>query len=259
MNKATRKARAAAAQPGTIAANHRIDVRDEPIAEVITQAEAAAKCLDPAEYIPKPELAAMPVRIVAGRLDRVEVWKDTSGAWWRYGASVRIQKSAGTAEREYRVILAKGANEDDLKFALATIAKARASETGAHWRRVTAPWADERTFCLAFANRQYVDPYTHGDYSPCVVVCDEPRCKESWHRSGAAHEIALISVELPDERGRYDVAVRRELNSRSWVVDVLTEEFYGAAEDVARFISDLQRMHAECARANADDTNAATN
>ena len=253
MSKTTRKARAAEAHRGSIAADHRIVIEHTPssgaVVVMLRNEEPSAAAVRLAE----DEFAHLPLFVVRSRIGaRARVWRGSDGKWWRAGGMVHIRRwpDAG-GERAFVVFLFKGANEGDLNLLLDFVKRAR---TGvgfdAEWRKITSPWADEYTFALALNSRRYADPYTSEDRSQRVVVCDDALCVEKWHTVHGRHELDGVSKKLPDCRGSYQVSVTRELDADAWTVDVYTDDFYGAPEDVAGFVSDLQWMQEACRRAN---------
>jgi hypothetical protein len=256
MSKATRKARAAAAVPGTVAADRRIDIdeRVDPRGEVLSREERAALPQARLRRLVEQEFAHLPLRVrntTQGR--RVRIWRSVDGRWWRLGGAIRIQRwPVEGGERAFVVTLFKGANEDDLQVLLRAVEKAR---TGAGfealWSPLEADWADDLTFSYRWA-RAYDDPFTHSDPARDVAACTDALCVDRWHDECGRHHLDEVVKELPDGAGRYRIVVGKDFddNGRGWIVDVYTDEFYGSAADVASFVSDLQWMQAVAEKAN---------
>lgn len=259
MSKATRKARAAAARPGTIAADHRIAIDDRPARTVYTDGskQARKRYCDPSESFTDEELATLPLRITNAPSSRVLVWRGPDGTWYRNGAWLRIRPRKDGAGREYQIVLLKGANRDDLQVMLRAIARLRNGEHHQRWKRVnpTEPgweWADDQTYTYSFCSRTYNDPYTHSDRSPDVTACTEPRCRDRWDEEYGVHVVDEVKRTFESDSGPYSYSVRvtRGLDEDQWSVDVYTDDFFGTPDDVARLLNDLQWMQEECRRAN---------
>jgi hypothetical protein len=256
MSKATRKTRAAEARTGTVAADHRIEIVDAPN----TSAVVTMRPLHPAKpdaraaRLAAGEFASMAVHVVQTRASRrAQVWRTADGEWWRRGGTVRIQKwPEPDGARSFVVFLWKGANEDDLKFMLEQVERARQGIAfDDEWQRVTSDWADDLTFACTLS-RSYLDPYTHRDDSLHVHACDDALCIRKWHKTYDRHELDEVRKQIPSKEGSYRIAVGRDVDAppNGWIVDVYTDEFYGTPDDVAAFVSDLQWMQEECRRAN---------
>lgn len=255
--KTTRKNRARAAIPGTIAANPRIIVEDSPDLEAETGSiDKITSGIDVRDLFTADELSELPIVIRNSRVERTRVWRSGNGEWWRVGGRLRLQLDRRTGIRSLVVLLCRGANEDDLQWILRAANRTRATDLGALWDRIEASWADERTFTLGFCARPYGDPYTHRDASPEVVACDMDLCRDKWHHRNGVHVLDEIERNLPEKRGTYRLRVIHEGANddagNGWIVETYTDDFYGIADDVATFVNDLQWMQGECNRANAE-------
>jgi hypothetical protein len=250
-----REARAAAARPGTVAADPTIEIRDTPDLHARTRThrernEDVASLRD--AKLAENELAGAPLFVVRSSTPKPAlVWRGGTGMWFRRGGAVRIQRwPQPDGPRSFVVSLHEGANKDDLEFLLYAVERARRGEGLVEWDQVTAPWADELTFKLAYTSAQYEDPYTTRDLSPKVAPCDDPVCVDKWHEEYGEHTIDTVERKLVSGGGQYVVSVYRLVDEDRWKVSVFTDEFYGSPEDVAMLVSDLQWMAAECRRAN---------
>ena len=254
MSKSTRKARAKAARPGTVASDPEITIRPKPRQAVPlgrgVESVGADPLVDVSTVFTRDELAEMPLIIQRTAMGvRVQVWRSLQGQWYRKGGVLRIQPHEG--QRVYKIILYRGATTEDLDELLREVAAMRAGETSRAWEKLDVKWGDDRTFLHRFSSYPYDDPYVCADYSARVRICDEPRCREKWHPDGTYHTLDSITRKLPERRGGYEIEVcKRFGKSARWTVDVFADEFYGTPEDVASFVSDLQWMQEECRRAN---------
>lgn len=119
MSKATRKARAAAARPGTIAADHRIDIDDRIVRNPSTPSrEERSELPEPRlRRVVEDEVAHLPLFVRTTERNRVRIWRSADGSWWRTGGSVRIQRwPTPDGERAFVVTLYKGANRGDIEW-----------------------------------------------------------------------------------------------------------------------------------------------
>lgn len=258
MSKHTRKARAAAARPGSIAANPKINIRNKVSVGATFDDDNpkslyGERLIDPADVFTADELAEMPLVIRMTKTgERVKIWRDARGEWFREAGILRIQKQAD-GHHGYVIILDRGATESDLKKLLKIVQDARAGSTERHWQQLLEmAGADEKTLTHRFLSMSYVDPYVHADNSPLVTVCDEPRCVKKWHAGeGSVH--TLDSAEDSSERIDYQITVQKDVDDQAglgWYVNVHVPEFYGRPEDVASLVVDLQWMQEACRRAN---------
>lgn len=245
-SKATRRARAAAARPGTVAADHRIIIEDTPDTDAeVTKPSGTATRRH--ARLADTELARLPLIIrhgTAGR--RARIWRTTDGQWWRRGGTVQIRRCPSLdGARAFVVTIWKGANSDDVRFMLKTVERTRRGEDfGFFWDRIVAGWADEHTYTSG-TSRVYRDPYTHGDFSQRPMVCDVPLCRSQWHEGDPLHEVGAIDGD------GYWINVCRTADEDLWHVDVHADYAEFTPDQVADFVNDLQWMRAECERANA--------
>lgn len=248
-SKATRRARAAAARPGTIAADHRIIIDDTPDTDA-EQSRLTGTSKRRNARLADAELAALPliVRRTSGS-QRVRVWRTADGRWWRRGGTIRIQKwPTPDGERAFVINVWRGANSDDVKFMQRIVEGARRGEDFDFlWSPITSDWADEHTY-HSVTSRPYSDPYTHGDYAGRVSICDEPLCRSQWHDGTPLHE--LDTAEGPG----YSIIVGRVDDEPLWHVDVYADGAEFTPRELTGFVNDLQWMRAECERANEDVT-----
>lgn len=259
MSKVSRKARAAAARPGTIAADHRLEIGEKisRSAKVVRESDAV---FPQTRRLAEDELAHLPLYVVNTKTGRRAcVWRSGDGRWWRRGGAARIQRwPTPDGERAFVIFLHKGANRDDLKFLLRTVERARAGKgIDEQWSLLTSSWADDVTYTLDYPSRRYDDPYTHEDRCPAVTACTEPRCRDRWHEEYGVHTVDEVERKLHGDAGHYSVRVTRALDEPEWTVDVYTDEFYGTPDDVAQLVNDLQWMQVECRRANQPNEPAA--
>lgn len=248
-SKATRRSRAAAALPGTVAADHRVAIQDVPTADAeVGRPTGQAKRRH--TRLADHELRALPLIIRRTEIGRRSyVWRTADGHWWRRGGTIRIQRHPRPdGERAFIITLWKGANSDDLRFMLQTVERARRGEDfDLFWDLVAADWADEHTY-QSKTSRPYGDPHTMADHSGRPVICDEPLCGRLWHDSDEAlHE--LDAAQGPG----YSVSVNRFLSDRDWHVYVGAQAELSEG-DLAGFMNDLQWMRTECEKANAGRT-----
>lgn len=253
MSKNTRKARAAGAIRGTVAADHRIEIDDrvDPNPEMPSREERTAVPAPGMRRTVEDEVAHLQLFVrKTTRGDRVRIWRSSDGLWWRIPGAVRIQRwPTPDGERAFVLTLYKGANADDIEFLLRAVADARTGKGfETLWRPLVAPWADDLTFLFKWA-RRYNDPFTHSDTSPRVSPCTDAKCVDVWHDDFGMHHLDGVSRRLPERRGKYEIRVVRH-EGEPWNVDVFTDEFYGTPEDVTAFVNDLTWMQEECRRAN---------
>lgn len=246
-DQATRDRRAAAAPEGCIAADPSIDIAETPDVDAGTTAPPA-EATPREERFAEAELAGLPLVLRESRTRRVKVWRDGRGRWWRRGGSVRVQpveREHGAEPRAFVVTLHEGANEDDLRFLLNMVKRAR---TGAGWDTLWRP-AGTAAHLLGYDSRLYADPYSHSDSSARVAVCDEPRCVHRWH-------LAEWSLHQMDEirKDGYVISVERAHDEDSWRVAVDARDFAGTPAEVAAFINDVEWARRDCERANAERT-----
>lgn len=255
---AARHERAMMAFPHTAAADPDIIIRDTPVMDFEHVALAKLKA-SPSTQTPRRKrdviemFSALPVRFTRSSSSaHVSIWRTMDGRWWRKPGVVRSQLMPD-GQRAFNVILYIGANEADVTFLLTMVAKARAGEgIDEMWRPVQAEWADELTLKCAMS-RPYDDPYRLFDDEAKVVVCTEPRCVEQWHHAFGVHTMETISRETGD--GGYDIRAVLPLDadeSVGWTVDLQADDFRGADNDVSSLVNDLQWVHEECRRANAE-------
>ncbi|OJU43624.1 MAG: hypothetical protein BGN98_10435 [Microbacterium sp. 69-7] len=258
MSKSTRKARAAAAIPGSVAADPTITIEDAPALDVAYSAdtknlESSDWLIDANSVFTVDELAEFPLVIQKTKVGtRVRIWRDARGTWFREAGLLRIQRHGENDRRSYVITLFKGATQADLERLLDYVHAARRGACGRIWQRLEADWADDKTLNVRFRSFQYGDPYTNRDDSPVVIVCDEPRCLEKWH-AGVGDTHVLDATEDRGKRIDYKVSVRKEVDDRDelgWYVDLYVPEFFGRPEEVASLMVDLQWMQEACRRAN---------
>jgi hypothetical protein len=267
--KKTRKERAKAARPGSVAADSRIHIQSTPSNTVVFQSEqrkkspAGNRMFNLGAVFSMDDIAAMPVVIrKTSRGSRVKVWRTGLGTWHRECGLVRVQMQDGV--RSVVITLFKGANEADLRFLKDAVDTVRSGHGGRDWVKVTAPWADDQTYSLIFNSRNYADPFERSDPSPSVWVCDEPHCLAKWHTEESSfHTMERVENEV-GKYASYTIEICKDARRprSSWFIDVVAAEFTEAApEHVASFVNDLQWMAEECRRANqtvrADDKDAA--
>lgn len=248
MSKLTRSSRAAAAPAGTAAADPHIKIMHTPLA-----APTYERTPEPIDLFTQEELAAMPLVIVNSSSNaRASVERHADGKWFRLGGTVYIREKDGV--RQFQLILFPGANEADLNGLLKEVESLRTDPRPERWLKVSASWADDRTFTLLATLRPYADPYTFKDTSLPVVACTEPLCCKQWHHADADdpawHTHETITKKLPSRRGGYEIKVRRLEPEEKWTTDVFADEFYGTTEDVTAFVNDLQWAQQSCDRAN---------
>lgn len=247
-SKATRHARARAARRGTVAADHRIAIKDTPDRTATVHRRPTAPAPDPTPRAQRfaADVARLPLVIRRTSIgNRTHVWRTADGLWWRKGGLIQIRPGA-LGERAFVLTLFKGANASDVKFLLRIIADARAGIGLDLWMRVTAPWADDQTF-LFDSSRLYEDPHTHIDTSSRALVCDEPRCVHQWH------DYPLHELDSAEGDG-YSITVSRYGKAKDWHVDVDVNGCEFSPTELARFINDLQWMRTECERVNSEVT-----
>jgi len=256
MSKLARRTRAAGARPGTIAADRRVAIIDEPESrDSIHYSDDApiASYVSPVAAFTEEELETMPLVVVDSTTSRVQVWRGPDGTWYRRGSWLRIQPRPDGEGSQFKILLCKGANLDDLEGMLQVVKRTRAGHREQRWeKRGTdwATWADDRTFTFAFHSRPYADPYTHVDRSPDVVACTEPLCSARWHESWDVHQLDRTEVEMAG--AAYEVRVTRSIDAveSPWAVEVHITDFIGTPGQVAALVSDLQWMQEACKRAN---------
>ncbi|MBT2483366.1 MULTISPECIES: hypothetical protein [unclassified Microbacterium] len=243
--KATRRARAGAATPGTIAADRRVAIADGADCEATihqrprqsTSTRRVARITDAVVGLPM-----IVRRTTVGR--RALVWRTADGKWWRKGGVVQIrQQSSG--ERAFVLTLFKGANAQDAQFLTDIVRDARNGIALELWSRTEAEWADEMTF-LFDSSRPYCDPYTSHDYSAPAEVCAEPLCRHPWHgEAEIVHELDSVGGEA------YSITICRLDYEEEWYVDVDVHQSDFSPSQLLGFVNDLQWMRAECEKTNA--------
>lgn len=258
MSKTTRRARAAKAPIGSVAANHRIVINSSVSSSTIYEGDAPEGdevFLAPSDLFTAEELATMPLVVKQSVRGRALVWRSSNGDWWRQGAYLRVQKRVGGDGHEFRIIVYKGANEADLQDLLNVVQKLRLGDGYQDrklWARIDADWAGERDIKLRFGHRKYADPWTAKDESPAVLVCDEPRCREKWHTRDYPYHLLDEVRRQPRTGIDYWACVAKDVKDtgRGWYLEVSVAEFEGSIEDMGALVSDLQWMQEECRRAN---------
>lgn len=245
-SKATRRARAAAATPGTIAADRRVAIADVTDCDATihqrprqaTSTRRGARITDAVVGLPM-----IVRRTTLGR--HALVWRTADGQWWRKGGMIQIRQQSNGG-RAFVVTLFEGANAQDAQFLIDIVRDARNGIGLELWDRIEAEWADEMTFIFD-SSRPYRDPYTTRDYSAPAKVCAEPLCRDLWHGEvETVHELDSVGGDA------YSITICRLDGEAEWYVDIDVHQSDFSPSALLGFVNDLQWMRTECEKANAE-------
>lgn len=265
MSKRTRKARAAAAQHGTAAADAKIDIISKIATEIIPWDQVSGtplvdELVSPADIFTGEELATMPLLIRKGHAGcRTKIRRSADGTWWRRGGDLYIREIEG--RRCFVIYLWKGATKRDLDSLRAEVDRTRVQGRSS-WVRSTTTRADEKTLWFRFAEYACKDPFTHVAYGDRdderVFICTDSLCTEKTHYGKEGRHVLDAIYKTIREGVTYEISVVKDVtdsDDRGWYIDLCTDEFYGTPNDVSTFVNDLQWMREECRRANEPELN----